>query len=137
MRYRASGHQPIAKRLHTGPSQGTLWRDHVIGEAGRQAEFERLHQPACGKVVGDQGATAEHDALAPDCSLDRVIGRQKRRTAVRVDIIDPGAVQPHNPVDSENVVQERVASEVGGRAQRIPAFEQFRAADWKMIFLHQ
>src|SRR6202521_2678557 len=98
------GHQPIAKRLHAGPLQGTLWINHVIGEAGRKAEFERPHQPACGKVVGNQAATAEHDALAPDCSLDRVIVRQKRRTAVRVDIIDPGAVQPYNPIDSENVI---------------------------------
>ena len=40
------GHQPIAKRLHPGPPQGTLWIDHVIGEAGRQAEFEQPHQPA-------------------------------------------------------------------------------------------
>ena len=35
------GHQPIAKRLHAGPLQGTLGIDQVIGEAGRQAEFER------------------------------------------------------------------------------------------------
>ena len=108
------GHQPIAKRLHAGPPHGTWRIDNVIGETGRQAEFERPHQPACGKVVRNQGAAAEHDALAPDCSLDRVIGRQKRRTAVRVDIIDPGTVQPHGPIDSENVMQERMASEVGG-----------------------
>ena len=98
------GHQPIVKRLYAGAPQGALGADHVIGEAGRQAEFERPRQPACGKVVGNRSATAEHDTLAPDCSLDRVIGRQKRRTAVRVDVIDPGAVQPYRPIDSENVM---------------------------------
>ena len=56
---------------------------------------------------------------------------------MRVDVVDPGAVQPYGPIDSENVMQERVANEVGGRAQRIPTFEQFRATDRKMIFLHQ
>jgi hypothetical protein len=59
---------------------------------------------ACDKFVGDQGAPAEHDALAPDCSLDSVIGRQKGRTALRVDIVDPGGVQPYGPIDSENVM---------------------------------
>jgi len=47
------GHQPIAKHLHGGPPQGTLWADHIIGKTGRQAEFERPYQPACGKIVGD------------------------------------------------------------------------------------
>lgn len=51
-------HQPIAKRLHAGALQGTLGIDHVTGEAGGQAEFERPHQPACGKAVGNQGASA-------------------------------------------------------------------------------
>src|SRR6266700_8351800 len=45
-------HQPIAKELHAGPLQGARQTDHVIGEASGQAEFERPHQPACGKVVG-------------------------------------------------------------------------------------
>src|SRR6516162_4514311 len=84
-----------------------------------------------------EGAAAEHDSLAPDCGLDRVIGRQKCRTAVRVDIIDPGAAQPYGPIDSENVMQQRVASEVSRCAQRMAAFEQLRAADRKMIFPHQ
>ena len=122
---------------HAGPLQGTRRIDHVVGEAGRQAELERPHQPAGGEIVGDQGAAAEHDALAPDRRLDRVIGRQERRTAVRVDSVDPGAAQPDGPIDREHIVQERVAREIGGRAQRMPAFEQFRAADRKMIFLHQ
>jgi len=69
------GGQPIAKRLHVGLLQCTRRTDHVIGEAGRQTQLEWPHQPACGKVVGDQGAAAEHDSLSPDCSLDRVIGR--------------------------------------------------------------
>jgi len=131
------GHQPIAKRLHVGPLQGTGWIDHVIGEAGGQAELERPHQPACGKVVGDQGAAAEHDALASECSLDRVIGRQKRRTAVRIDIVDACVVQPYGLIDGENVMQERVVSEIGGRSQWIRTFEQFWATDRKVIFLHQ
>jgi hypothetical protein len=63
------GYQPIVKRLHAGPLQGTLWIDHVIGEAGRQAEFERPQQPSCGKIVCNQSATAEHDALAPGLQL--------------------------------------------------------------------
>ena len=56
---------------------------------------------------------------------------------MRIDIIDPGAVQPYGPIDSENVMQQRVASEIGRCAQRIAAFEQLRAADRKVIFLHQ
>ncbi|SRR6266436_7092103 len=67
-------YQPIAKGLHAGPLQGTRRTDHVIGEASREAELERPNQPACSKVVGDQGAASKHDALAPHCSLDRVIG---------------------------------------------------------------
>src|ERR1700679_3308888 len=54
-----------------------------------------------------------------------------------IDIFDPRASQPYGSIDSENVMQERVAREVGWRAQGMPAFEQFRAADRKMIFLHQ
>lgn len=69
------GYQPVAKRLHAGSLQGAWWIDHEIGEASREAEFERLHQAPRGKIVGHQGTTAEHDALAPNCSLDRVIGR--------------------------------------------------------------
>jgi hypothetical protein len=34
---------------------------------------------------------------------------------VRVDIIDTGAMQPDGPIDSENVMEERVASEAGPR----------------------
>ena len=68
------GYQPIAKRLHAGALQGAWRIDHEISEASREAQFERPHQTACGKLVGDQGAAAEHDTLAPDRSLDRVIG---------------------------------------------------------------
>src|SRR5215471_3929585 len=56
---------------------------------------------------------------------------------MRVNIVDSRAMQPYGPIDSEDVMQERVASEVGRPAQRIPTFEQLRAADRKMIFLHQ
>jgi hypothetical protein len=104
------GYQPVAKRLHAGPLQGPWWIDHVIGEASREAEFERPHQSPCAKIVGHQGTTAEHDALAPDRSLDRVIGREKRRTQMRVDNVDPGVAQPYGPVDGEYVVQECVVS---------------------------
>src|SRR5262245_36517375 len=56
---------------------------------------------------------------------------------MRVDIVDPGVAQPYCSVDREYVVEERVVSEVGGCAQRIATFEQFRAANRKMIFFHQ
>jgi hypothetical protein len=39
----------------------------------------------CGERVGHQRAAAEHHAFAADRSLDRVIGRQERRTALRID----------------------------------------------------
>src|SRR5262249_52773074 len=81
--------------------------------------------------------TAEHDAFSPDRSLNCVIGRQKSRTTMRVNIIDPGVAQPYGPVDRENVMEQRVVSEVGGGAQRIATLEQFRATNRKMIFFHQ
>jgi hypothetical protein len=39
------GQQPIAKCLHVGALHGARRIDRVIGEAGRQAELERPHQP--------------------------------------------------------------------------------------------
>ena len=83
-----------------------MWKNRAIGEAGRQAEFERPHQPACDKVVGDRRVAAKHDALALDCRSNRVIGRRKRWATVRVDIVDPGAVQPYGPIDRENVIEK-------------------------------
>ena len=68
------GYQPIAKRLHAGALQCAWWIDHEISEASREAQFERPYQAPCGQVVSNQGATAEHNAFAPDRSLDRVIG---------------------------------------------------------------
>src|SRR5215472_2400875 len=56
---------------------------------------------------------------------------------MRVKIIDPRVAQPYVPIDRENIMQQRVVSEVGGCAQRIATLEQFRAADRKMIFFHQ
>ena len=73
------GHRPIAKRLHAGALQGTLWIDRVVGEAGRQAEFERSHQPACGKIMRDVPFGADDDALAgkrPFADHSPVVARQ-------------------------------------------------------------
>src|SRR5262249_8358210 len=69
------GYQPITKRLDAVALQGTRRIDHVVGEASREAKFERPHQTPCGQVVRNQGATAEHDTFSPDRSLNCVIGR--------------------------------------------------------------
>jgi len=51
--YCASAISQSRNTFTAGRRRARLWADHIIGKTGRQAEFERPYQPACGKIVGD------------------------------------------------------------------------------------
>ena len=129
--------KPVSESLHLVTLKGAWGIDSVIRLSGGKAEREGPHQPTRRKIVGDQRASPEHNTLAQDGGLNRVLGRMEPRTTVWVDPLDTGGPEPHGPIDLEFVVDQRVVPEVGWSQQRVQTLEKLRAAHWKKVFLHQ
>jgi hypothetical protein len=130
--------KPVSKSLHLVTLK-SAWRiDGVIRQSGGKAERKGPHQAACCKIVSDQRAASEHNTLAQDGGLNRVLGRMEPRATVWVDTLDTGGPEPHGPIDLEFFfMDQRVVLQVGWCQQRVQTLEKLWAANWEKVFLHQ
>ena len=129
--------KPVSKSLYLVTLKGAWGIDCVVRQSGGKAERKGPQQAACCKIVGDQRASPEHNTLAQDGGLNRVLGRMEPRTTVWIDPVDTGGPEPHGPIDLIFFMDERVVLQVGWCKQRMQTFEKLRAAHWKKVFLHQ
>ena len=106
--------EPVTKGPHFGPL-GRLRRVcHIVGEIGGQTYREWLDQPPGPKVIGDERAAAKDNPFTLNCRLHRMIRGFEPGTAVRVDALDPGSLEPRGPIDFEGIVDQRVVLQVRG-----------------------
>src|SRR5262249_42906315 len=104
---------------------------------GRYRHGEWAYQPARCKVDGDQSASPQDDAFALDGCLHGVLRGMKHRTPTWIYVSDADDPEPGRPLCVQRVVNERVVSKLGRRAQSVATFEEPWAAHRREILLHQ